>query len=147
MNVPHEAHVLVADGRKLLLLRNAGDATHPNLEVIRKREQENPPTREQGTDQPGRAFSSNGSGRNAYEQTDFHEIEEQRFAAEVADMLKRRALANDFDKLIVVAPPSTLGELRKHYHKEVQQRIAGELAKDLTGHPIDEIERLLIAAD
>ncbi|MFS0737002.1 host attachment family protein [Sphingomonas sp. 1P06PA] len=147
MNVPHDSHVLVADGRKLLFLRNAGDAAAPNLEVVRKREQDNPPTREQGTDQPGRAFASNGSGRNAYEQTDFHEIEEQRFAAEVADMLKRRALANEFEKLIIIAPPSTLGELRKHYHKEVQARITGELAKDLTGHPIDEIERLLIAAE
>ena len=61
-------------------------------------------------------------------------------------MLKRRALANDFESLIVVAAPKTLGELRKHYHKEVSQRLTGELSKDLTGHPIPDIEKALIAA-
>ena len=45
--------------------------------------------------------------------------------------------------LIVVAPPKTLGELRKHYHKEVTSRLKGELDKDLTGHPIKDIEKAL----
>ncbi len=61
-------------------------------------------------------------------------------------MLKRRALANDFEALIIVAPPKTLGELRKHYHKEVSDRLTGELAKDLTGHPVPDIERALRSA-
>lgn len=79
-------------------------------------------------------------------ETDFHQQEEDRFAAETADMLKRRALANDFESLIIVAPPKTLGELRKHYHKEVSNRLAGELAKDLTGHPVPDIEQALRSA-
>jgi protein required for attachment to host cells len=58
-------------------------------------------------------------------------------------VLKTRALKNDYDSLIVVAPPKMLGEMRKHYHKEVQNRLAGELAKDLTGHPIADIETAL----
>ena len=62
-------------------------------------------------------------------------------------MLKRRALANGFEKLIIIAPPKTLGALRKHYHNEVEQRLAGELAKDLTGHPIPDIEAALLAAE
>jgi len=33
---------------------------------------------------------------------------------------------------VVIAAPKTLGVLRSHYHKEVESRIAGELAKDLT---------------
>ena len=65
------------------------------------------------------------------------------FAAETAEMLKRRAMANEFESLIVVAPPKMLGELRKHYHKEVTDRLVGELAKDLTGHPVPEIEAAL----
>ena len=47
------------------------------------------------------------------------------------------------DRLVVVAPPHTLGELRKHYHKEVASRIIEEINKDLTGRPIDEIEAAL----
>lgn len=146
MLLPHNAMIVVADGRKMLFLRNEGDAAHPNLQVERKREQENPDNIDQRTDAPGRSFSSVGPGRSAYEETDFHQLEEDRFAAETAELLKKRALNNDFETLIVVAPPRTLGELRKHYHKEVSERLAGEIGKTLTGHPIFEIEKMLIDA-
>ena len=157
MRVPHNSCVLVADGRKMLFFRNEGDGEFPNLAVERKRVDDNPADREQGTDQPGRAFASAGSprtggavsagahNRSAYEETDFHQLEEDRFAAEAADLLNRRALRNDFDSLVVVAPPKTLGELRKHYHKEVEKRLAAEVAKDLTNTPVEEIERILQA--
>ena len=87
-----------------------------------------------------------GRGEQQFVQADAHQVEEDRFAANAADLLKRRALAHDYESLIVVAPPRTLGELRKHYHKEVSDRIIGELDKDLTGHPISDIEKALIAA-
>jgi len=147
MQVPHDAVVLVADGRKLLLLRNEGDAVHPNLQVERKTEQENPANTEQASDSPGRSFQSVGSRRSAYEETDFHQLEEDRFAADAAALLKDRALRNDYESLIIIAPPRTLGEMRKHYHKEVSDRLKAELAKDLTGHPIAEIEQALISAE
>jgi|SRR5690242_16180140 len=146
MQVPHDAFVVVADGRKMLFFRNDGDAAYPNLIVERVREQDNPPNRDQATDGPGTSFSSVGNGRSSYEETDFHQLEEDRFAAETAERLRKRALANNFEKLIVVAPPRTLGELRKHYHKEVSSRLIGELDKDLTGHPVKSIELALINA-
>ena len=146
MHLPHNSVVLVADGRKMLFLRNEGDAEFPNLVVEKAQEQDNPATRDQATDSAGRASSPQGGVQSSVEPTDFHQIEEDRFAAETADLLKRRALKNDFEALIIVAPPRTLGELRKHYHKEVSQRLTGELDKDLTGHPIDQIEKLLLAA-
>ncbi len=143
MRIPHDAFVVIADGRKMLFLRNDGDDEHPNLIVERKRTQDNPPDREQSTDSPGTTFSSVGAGRSSYQETDFHQLEEDRFAAETADLLKKRALNNDFETLIIAAPPKTLGELRKHYHKEVEQRLSGEVDKDLTGHPLAEIETIL----
>lgn len=147
MQLPHNAFVVVADGRKMLFLRNEGDAVHPDLQVERKRVQDNPANGEQKTDAPGRAFSSVGSGRSAFEEADFHQIEEDRFAADTAELLRKRALNNDFETLIVVAPPRTLGELRKNYHKEVENRLAGEIDKDLTRHTITEIEAALAAAE
>ena len=147
MRVPHNAFVLVADGRKMLFLRNEGDAEFPNLQVEDVREQDNPATSDQGTDAPGTAFSSTGSGRSSYEQTDFHQIEEDRFAAGAAAMLNDRALRNEFESLIVIAPPKTLGELRKHYHVEVSNRLTGELDKDLTGHTVPQIEEALAKAE
>ena len=146
MQLPHNSVVLVADGRKMLFLRNEGDATHPNLTVEHAQEQDNPATRNQATDSAGRASSPQGAAQSSVEPTDFHQLEEDRFAAEAAAMLKKRALSNDYESLIIVAPPRTLGELRKHYHKEVSDRLKGEIDKDLTGHPIADIEKALIAA-
>ncbi|MDB5698242.1 MAG: host attachment protein [Alphaproteobacteria bacterium] len=145
MHVPHNSFVLVADGRKMLFFRNEGDGEFLKLEVERKDLHENPATRDQKTDEAGRAFAGVGAHRSAYSETDFHQLEEDRFAAEAAEMLKQRALRNEFDSLFVVAPPRTLGELRKHYHKEVEKRLTGEIAKDLTGHPVEEIEKILLA--
>ena len=146
MQVPHNTFVVVADGRKMLFFRNEGDAEFPKLQVERKEVHENPADRDQKTDAPGHTFdASGGAGRSAYEEVDFHQLEEDRFAAETAEMLRKRALRNEFESLIIVAPPRTLGELRKHYHKEVQKRLAAEVAKDLTGHPVAEIEKILQA--
>ncbi|NYD90349.1 host attachment family protein [Sphingomonas melonis] len=143
MQVPHNAFVLVADGRKALFFRNEGDAEFPNLRVEHAQEQANPADRDQKTDAAGGASSTQ---MGTMGEVDFHQQEEDRFAADTADMLKRRALANEFDSLIIVAPPKTLGELRRHYHKEVSSRLTGELAKDLTGHPVPDIEKALSAA-
>lgn len=153
MQVPHNAFVLVADGRKALFFRNEGDAEFPNLQVEHAEEHVNPADRDQKTDAAGASSSTqNGAGgqfapsRGSMGETDYHQQEEDRFAVDMADMLKRRALANEFESLIIVAPPKTLGELRKHYHKEVSDRLKGELAKDLTGHPVPDIEQALRAA-
>lgn len=146
MHLHHNAVVVVADGRKMLFLRNEGDAEFPDLVVERAEEHPNPDTSAQGTDRPGRSSSPKGVRQSAVEQTDFHQIEEDRFAAEVADILKRETLAHRIEHLVVVAPPKTLGEMRKHYHKEVSSRLIGELGKDLTGHSIPDIEAALIKA-
>lgn len=143
MWIDHGAMVLVADGRKMLFFRNKGDRMAPNLEAETVKLQDNPYDRDQASDAPGRSINSVGSQRSAMEQTNFHELEEIRFAVEATELLKRRALSNEFEKLIVVAPPAALGEMRKHYHKEVQSRLVGEIAKDLANHPVPEIEKII----
>jgi len=147
MQLKHNTVVLVADGRKMLFLRNEGDAVVPNLKVEEAEELVNPADRDQKTDAPGRASSGIGGRQDTMDEVDFHQQKEDRFAAGAAAFLKGRALANDFESLIIVAPPKTLGELRKHCHVEVTDRLAGELAKDLTGHSIPEIEAALQAAE
>ena len=157
MKIPQGSIVLVADGRKSLFLRNAGSPVSPNLVVEEKEVRENPPDRDQASDAPGRAFTAAGSPRNrgavsmganhrsAYEETDFHDLEEDRFAAETSETLRMRALGNDFAALIVGAPSRTLGMLRKRYHKEVEARLHAEIPKDLVNMPVQEIERILKA--
>lgn len=144
MRVPHKGVVLVADGKKMLFFRNEGDEAFPKLQVEDK-ETADLSIGDQNPNGTGQAFASSGHGGQSHSDTDSQQLEEDRFAADAAEMLKRRALRNDYEALIVVAPPRTLGELRKHYHKEVEKRLAGEIAKDLTGHPVGEIEKILLS--
>lgn len=147
ISLDHDVWVLVADGEKSLILRNEGDRQYPNLEVVREIEEENPPTREQGTDRPGRMPSRpGGQHRSAVEETDWHRVAKERFAEDLARRLYRMAHRGDFEKLVLVAPPLVLGELRKQLHKEVEERVTGELPKTLTNHPVHKIEKILLAA-
>ena len=139
MQIPPKAHVLVIDGRKLLFLHNEGSALEPKLAVARHREHESAATHDQGTDRPGQTQSSVGAVRSGYSETDFHQQDEDRFAAEAAAMLEREVRGGHIETLIVVAAPKTLGVLRKHFTPEVSKRIVGEIAKDLAGRPTDEI--------
>ena len=77
---------------------------------------------------------------------DDSQVEEDSFAAGVADVLNRKVLSGHIADLIIIAAPRTLGELRKHYHQKLSAVLVGEIAKDLTGHSIQDIEKLVAAA-
>ena len=143
--IPHDALVFVGDGQKALLLRNAGDAEFPNLVAERVFHDDNPPTHEQGTDRPGRGFESAGSERRSgMETTDWHDLEKHRFADRVAAVMERLVRARKMKDIIIVAPPRTLAELRHVFHADVKSRIVAEVDKDLTNHPVSEIEKHLV---
>jgi protein required for attachment to host cells len=148
--IAHNSLILVGDGEKALFLRNRGNGQHVDLVVERILARDNPPTREQGTDRPGRSAGSLGAGspgvvRSAMEEVDWHHLAKERFAHEIADALYRHAHANLFERLVIIAPPRILGNLRKAFHPEVADRIAAEIPKELTAHPLAEIEKLIAA--
>ncbi|EPX87460.1 Protein required for attachment to host cell [Rubellimicrobium thermophilum DSM 16684] len=136
--------VLVLDGEKALILRNTTDGQDPALEVVRKEEQDNPPDRDQKSDRPGRYYDAGAPGaKSAYEETDYHRLEKERFAEQMAGILYKAAHGNRFERLVIVAGPQILGALRPALHKEVAARIVAEIPKTMTGHPVDQIEKLL----
>ena len=137
--------VLIADGEKALFLENIGDEQDMHLKVIRKEEQDNPETSEQGTDRPGRFNDGPSVSRSAVQETDWHALEKHRFAKDLAQMLYKKAHANKFERIVIVAAPQVLGDLRDEIHDEVRSRVIGEIDKTLTNEPIDDIERLLAA--
>jgi len=145
LNLPHDAFVFVGDGRKALFLRNDGDEKFPNLKTERVFSDVNPPTREQGTDKPGRAFAGVGAARSSVETVDWHDLEEHRFADDVAAAFERVVRERKAKVLVIVAPPRTLAELRRVLHADVKSRIIAEIDKDLTKQPVYEIERHLAA--
>lgn len=143
LRIHNKAWVLVGDGRKALFLRNEGDAELLDLRRAAVRLDANPPTREQGSDAPGRAMQSVGSVRSAVETTDWHDLEEHRFAESVADEINEAVRSGACKEIVLVAPPKILGDLRRALSPDAQKRVKGEVAKDLTHHPIGEIEGAL----
>lgn len=145
LQIPHDAFVFVGDGRKALFLRNDGDEKFPNLKAERVFVDENPPTREQGTDRPGRVFKRAGTNvRSGVETTDWHDLEEHRFAQRVAAAMEKLVRQRKVKTLVIVAPPRALADLRHAFHADVKSRIIAEIGKDLTKHPVDEIEKHLV---
>ena len=147
LKIPQNAFVFVGDGRKALFLRNEGDEKFPNLKTEGVFDDANPPTHEQGSDRPGRVSKTRDSGqRSAVEPVDWHQIEEHRFARRVAAAMEEVVRTRNAPALVVVAPPKTLADLRHAFHADVHGRVIAEINKDLTKHPVGEIERHLTAA-
>ena len=144
MPLPHDALVLVADGRKMLFFRNQGDEGQIDLRTEAHDARYERKDREIKTDAPGVVQQSFGSGRSTYEEPDFQQQEEDRWIKDAADELKDRALRNDFDALAIVAPPKALGVLRKCLHKEVEKRLICTINKEMSGRPVPDIEALLV---
>lgn len=137
--------VVVADGEKAMIFSNDDTPEEPFLNILSKNVLDNPPTREQAANRPGRMQDNGASGaqRSAMNDTDWHEFEKERFAKDFAGALNRAALKNAFDNLVLFAPPQALGNLRKELHKETQDRLLFAVDSNLTNHPVDEIERHL----
>jgi protein required for attachment to host cells len=143
--LPNNALVLVTDGRKTLFFRNEGDSNQIDLRTEAHDQREDVSSAgELATDAPGTVQQSAGYGHSTYEETDFKQLEEDRWAHSAAEQVNKRALANDFDNLVIVAPPKTLGELRKKLHKEAERRVICEIPKEMTGRPIPDIEALIV---
>jgi protein required for attachment to host cells len=143
ISVNNGAWVLIGDGRRALFFVNHGDADLLDLRVLETRVDDNPPTHEQGSDRPGRSFNSFSPGRSAMENVDWHELEEERFARDMAARINVAAESHELKEIVVIAPPKTLGEIRKELSTKAQGLVVGELAKDLTRHPLPEIEKAL----
>lgn len=145
MALPHQALVMVADGKKLLFLRNHGDEQQIDLRIEAHDERQDAMDRDLKTDAPGLSFSSAGSGRDTMEETDFHRQEEDRWIKDAAAEVNRRALSNDFEALVIVTPPRALGVLRKQLHKESEKRVIATINKEMSGRPTPEIEKLVLS--
>jgi protein required for attachment to host cells len=140
-----KTRVLVADGVHALVLRNDGDAQSPNLRLVRAYEQDNPATRDQGADKPTRTQDSFGR-RSSIETTDWHRVAEDRFVRQIAEDMAADLARGEFEKFILVAPPIALGEFRKAANAALAKATILEIHKDLTKHPLDEVEKIIIKA-
>jgi len=133
MILPSNSLVAVVDGEVLRLYRNTGTATEVALSAV-----DTPKLEERVVGSAGR-ISTEANPDNDTQAEDG-------FAMGVAEALNHMALTNKIEALAVVAAPKTLGQLRKHWHKTLEQRLVGEIAKDLAGRPAEEIAEAISRA-
>ncbi len=130
---PPTTWILVCDGARGRVFAHRGPGTGLAAVAAAEHPETHGHTRDLGTDRPGRSFDSAGSGRHAMEPpVDWHRFEKTKFAKEMATLVETAAAARRFDRLVVVAPPQVLGDLRKALGPHARKRLAGELDKDLT---------------
>ena len=134
MNLPQNTVVAVADGEKISLFRNDGDAATVNLTALPD------PAIDSSKISSGARHSSSSANPDDSQQ------DEDGFGAGITDMLNKQVLEGKIKSLVIIAAPRTLGEMRKGYHKSLSDVLIGELDKDLTGHSVQDIEKALAVA-
>lgn len=105
-------------------------------------------TREAVSDRGGRSQGAGGAGRHGIEQpTDTKRHAEAEFAREVAQVIGQAALDRKYDRLMLIAPPKALGDLRAELPKHALDRLTHEIAKDLIHLNGQDLARHLAEAD
>ena len=135
MQIPHNAHVALANGERFLVMRNVGQPLEPKFEQVQSLDLELT-NFSAGVRHQDPAGQRNGS-------TD---IDELAHGAAVAEWLNTQTLRGGIEQVVIAADPKTLGQIRQHCHKELASRIVGEVAKDLINQPLQAIEQALAAA-
>lgn len=120
MLLPHGAVIALVDGENFELYRNAGDAAEPELTAL-------PSPKLDARNHSG------GSHRSSPGNHTSNAADEDAHAGAAVAWLNGQVLSHQLTDLVVIAPPRTLGELRKHYHKLTEQALITELSKDLIG--------------
>ncbi len=134
--------ILIADGAQAKVFEHQGPGKGLKAVSEVKFEQDPLQAREIMADKPGRSFSSVGHGRSAMEYTtDPVAVRERRFVENVAEELDRHEQQGAFDRLIIAAAPTALGDIRPALSKKLQDRVMAELPKDLTNIPTPQLEK------
>ncbi len=133
--------VLIADGMRARILKWDG---RDQFAAAMDREFYDPDvhghSRDLKSDAPGRAFDPGAGQRHAIEpRHDPHELEKERFSRSVAAVVDDAAARKAFEKLILVAPPKTLGVLRTALGPAARSRVMGEVHKDLIHTPANQL--------
>lgn len=99
-------------------------------------------------DRPGRVYKSVGNTRHAHEpRNDPVRQAEHAFATTVADALDTALAGHAFDRLIVLAGPTMLGDLRAAFSNPLRAAVHVERAKDLTHATLPDLHHAILAED
>jgi protein required for attachment to host cells len=134
MILPSGTTIAVADGETVRLFHNTG--VKPGVHLVEIAEAPS-------------ALAHSGSGARHHTGSanpDARRLAEDDFAAATAAFLNKLSLDGTIEHLVVVSDPRTLGEMRKHFHRDLRGKIIGELAKDFSRRSLQDIASLIADA-
>lgn len=127
--IPTGTWIMVADGAEARLFHNVGSATKVSLKQVKLLK-------------PWDLLDEGPAGRRPPE-SDQQATDEATFAKQLAQQLNAAALKSEYEHLVLMADPQTLGQIRPQLHKEAQRRIVMEVAKTFTNAPVEDIQDAL----
>ena len=130
--IPAGTWVMVANGKEARLFHNVGSATRMSLKQVELLK----PTQ----------MDDEGPAGHRPPESDAQATDEATFAKQVAHRLNASALNNEYEGLVLVADPQTLGQIRPQLHKETVRRLIREIAKTFTNAPVEVIQEALLAS-
>ena len=133
MRLPNNAHVAIVDGENFIVMRNSGTALEPKLGSSEK---------------PNLSVTNFSAGvkhqdpvSQQHGRTDLNELAH---GAAAAAWLNEKSISGEISDVLVIADPKTLGEMRRHYHSELEKRLVGEIDKTLSGETTAKIEQVIV---
>ena len=133
--------VVIADGAHAKVLQFTPEK--PRLEIVKDIAFtiDLPATHDLVSDRPGRVFESHGYASHAKApRSDPHRELKRSLAHKIANALQASLAEQRYDKLVLVAPPTTLGDLREALAKGVRACVTAEVAQDLVKIPASELQ-------
>jgi protein required for attachment to host cells len=91
----------------------------------------------------GPKASEHKGALHGHGEADAKEAQERRFAHTLAHVLEKGHGTQAFSKLVLVAPPKLLGDLRENLTRGLQSAVVSELHKDYTHSGVAELITLL----
>lgn len=138
---PVKTWILIADGTRARIVCNTGPGK--GLDEVQGMEFEGDNVRAGDimADRQGRTFDSAGAHRHAMEpHTDPQREAKRSFATDLVTRLQEQLQAQAFDRLVLVAAPATLGDIRKALPKSLVAVVCGEIPKNLVHLPNQELD-------
>jgi len=138
-----DAVIVVCDAAKALFFKNEGDEFWLNLRCYDVIDSEDLNDSFVYQDAPGRVHESHGVSRSSVGSDDKDHLVLLKFIERIADHLENDLESITIDQLTIVAPPRMMGQIRANFPHTLLQRISFEISNDLTGLPVEEIEKHL----
>ena len=134
---PTVTWIVIADGDQAKVFEHEGPGK--GLRAVKDMlfEQEHLKAGDIMADKPGRSFSSAGPGsRSSIEySSDPVQERERKFVEKLAEALNAKQAEGKFDRLVIAAAPTALGDIRPALSDGVRGTILAEMPKDLTNVP------------